>query len=421
MRANIFSRFSGASLAIVIGFSLLASSCPKDKPAWPQSGADVSNSGQTLVGAPIKRNSTPIIASRNVTYESSPVIAPDGSVYIGTQTPGSDPASGALVHLSGTTLAVLATRPLAGLISTPAIDQAGNVYVALMTTNGWGAQLVSFTPDLSKEIVDAPMPLAKSVSAPKVLDLPGGGGSLIFETYHAGFVNLLIVNEKGMRLKDEQSCLSFEDDSGFHASGIWLPSTLDPPVGIRRLNGEFFLVMPANKCGLRFYQLDKLVPPTLTKLASVDKEVFYSSPAISQEGIAVINDSDGNVTGYDVTTGNQLWQFRMPGNLFTSPVLMPPGQMFAYSISSEQISKIELFKGTHEDSKIIGSSQASPSIGGSTIYISTQSRLFTFGLNPSNPQDEFLLAGDSSRPAIGANGQVYVGTTDGKLFLFPGF
>jgi outer membrane protein assembly factor BamB len=93
---------------------------------------------------------------------------------------------------------------------------------------------------------------------------------------------------------------------------------------------------------------------------------------------------------------------------------------FAYSVSSEQLSKVDLATGTHKDITIIGSTQASPAVGGSSIFLSTKSKLITFDLD-LNTIANFSLAGGFSSPAVGADGQVYVGATDGSFFLFPGF
>ncbi len=434
MRVNILSQFGGASIAIIIG--LLAGACGEDKPAWSQLGADMSNSGQTLAGAIAKQSSTD--TQIGTSFESSPVNGPDGSVYVGTITLGSNPLSGDLVRLSGSTLAVLNKHALGGLISTPAIDQAGNIYVALMKMDGTGGRIISLPPDLSKVIFDTLIPNAGSLSSPKILDLGKGKGSLIFEAYTAASGNLFIVNEQGMKLRDDQLCVEVEGGgSGFQVPGFNLPSTLDPSVGIRLVDRELFLVMPSNRCGVLFFSLavgqTSSTTPVLTRVGSAENDVFYSSPAISVDGIAVINDSDGNVTGYDVHTENQLWQFQMVGDLFTNPVLMPPGELFAYSVSSAEVSKVELATGSHSKTSIIevdkgppvhlrliGSMQASPAVGGSSLYVSTQFELATFDLNLGSNPVKFHLAGDSSSPAVGANGQVYVGTADGKLLLFPG-
>jgi outer membrane protein assembly factor BamB len=123
MRADIFCRFGGTALAIVIG--LLISACPPEKPAWSQIYADAANSGQTFAGRPAKQSS--VVAQIGVVDSSSPVIGPDGSVYVGTSNLGSPP-SGDLVRVSGSTLSVLAKKHLVGIISTPAVDQVfGNV------------------------------------------------------------------------------------------------------------------------------------------------------------------------------------------------------------------------------------------------------------------------------------------------------
>jgi hypothetical protein len=165
--------------------------------------------------------------------------------------------------------------------------------VAVMKTDGTGAHLISFSPDLATTIFDLQIPTASSVSSPKILELPSGG-RLIFEAYTAAFGNLLIVNELGQKLRDERLCVIVEGgESGFRVPGINIPSVQDPSVGIRLLNRHFFLVMPSNRCGVLFYRLEvhtSSMVPVLTQVGFVENDTYYRSPAISVDGIAVIND-----------------------------------------------------------------------------------------------------------------------------------
>ncbi|MDQ6826117.1 MAG: PQQ-like beta-propeller repeat protein [Candidatus Eremiobacteraeota bacterium] len=426
---NVLFRLCGATLASAAG--LLASGCGKTStaPAWSQINADVANSGQSFGGAIAKQSSATAIIGR--VDSSSPVLALDGSVYVGTSTGSDKIPSGELVHLSGDSLAVLGKVKLDGILSTPAVDQNGHVYVAQMKTDGTGGHLLAFSADLkTPPIFDIALTNTKTVSSPKILADPSGG-CLIFEACTGSFTHLIIANEKGQTLKDDEICAVVEGggEPGFQIGGIIIPSVSDPSVGIRLVNGQYYLVLPANRCAVMFYLLTlgntSADVPGLRPLGSADSgdgnEKYYGSPAISLDGTALINDSDRNFTAYDITNGNQKWQHAMAGDLYTSPVLMTSGGLKAYSVSKQFLTKIDIATGQVEgEVEIAGPTQASPAVGGSYLYISTISGLFTYDLNLTLLAFSPLQGGYSS-PALGSAGQIYIGATDKQFYLFPGF
>jgi hypothetical protein len=430
-------RLLGVSLVLAIG--LLNGGCwwwsPRitlKVPTWSQSHADVANSGQSLVGAPAKPSKA-IVAQLGIIAASSAVLGPDQSVYIGTSFAGSDASTSELVHLSGTTLAILQKVRLGGVLSTPAVDRDGNVYIAQINIDGSGAHLLSFSADLKKRNFDIALPAAHSVSSPKILPL--SSGSLIFEAYDAAFGSLLIVNEQGKKLvNDDKMCSivtgGIRDFGPPGIDGINLPSAYTPSVGIRAVQERYYLVLASNRCAIQFYTLQvgqtSADVPTLTRSASADgngdNNKYYSSPAISLDGTVVINDSEKNTTAYDITTttGQPKWQHQTSGDLFTTPALLPGAINKVYLISSELLTKLDLATGQGEGAvELAGPTEASPATAGNYIFISKKSGLLTYDLNFA-PVAFAPLAGGYSSPAIGADGQVYIGAKDGRFYLFPG-
>ena len=68
---------------------------------------------------------------------------------------------------------------------------------------------------------------------------------------------------------------------------------------------------------------------------------------------------------------------------------------------------------------LIGPVDASPVAAGEHVFVSTQSGIFTYGLN-MNLLAFTPLPGGNSSPAIGPAGEVIVAGTDGKLYRFAG-
>jgi outer membrane protein assembly factor BamB len=389
----------------------------------------MANSGQSLVGPVRAKRCNKIVTQAGTEIGlSSTVLGRDGSVYIGT----GDPSASELVRLDGSSGVVLQRVRLGGVLSTPAVDQAGNVYIARMTTDGSGAHLVSFSSNLQQPSrFDVALPNARSVSSPKILSLTSG--SLIFEAYTAGYSSLLIVNEKGQKLMSDETMCSEVVNPGwlpgvdYGVSGINIAIGQDPAVGIGNVNNQLYLVLASNFCAIQFYYISvgsTSASVQLTRFASADadpdNEKIYGDPAVSPDGSMVINDSDNNITAYDITTGKQKWpnQNQISGFLFSTPVLVPlVGKV--YVLSSDALMKIDVATGNVEgDVQITGQTQASPAAAGEFILVSTDSGLSTFDMD-LRIHGSTQLPGGLSSPAIGSGGEVYVGANDGKLFIFP--
>jgi outer membrane protein assembly factor BamB len=425
--------------AILPGFWLLLTGCgPASQlvvPPWNQFHGDVANSGQVLTGTKPAKELGVVSGQVGRMEFSSPVLAPDGSVWIGTFGSGGGADASALVRLSvGSGVTVVDRKPLGGQLSTPAVDAAGNVYVAQFLPQQPGSHLLSFGPG-GEARWDIPLVNGRALAPPKVLAVPGG--SLIFLPYTGGRTaggHVLVVNDQGTILRDQLACNVIVGGyglPGFRVDGIDLgpPYPEDPAVAIRLLQSErgaqHYLVVATNRCSLTFFRLDlgatAADKPTLTSFNYHETDAdAYSAPAIGADGTVVIADSDRRVTAYDLATGERKWDYQTDAFVSTTPTLLPLAINFVYVASYNLLAKLDLATGQVVGQiGVIGPVDASPAAGGENILISTTSGVFTYDLD-LHLKAFTPLAGGRSSPAIDATGRVYVASTDGMFSVFPG-
>jgi outer membrane protein assembly factor BamB len=412
---------------------------------WRQTHADAANTGTLIVGARPATMENVLTAAVPLTAHASPVVAPDGHVYIATWAPekssASDIGHGAVLQLSasGAPLISGTSGDLPGQLSTPAADEAGNIYVAQYLTFNHGA------PQSALLRWDSALGNRQSVaingvtlSSPKVLD-GTGQAPLILQTYTTdiGAHHVLIINSQLQPLADWETCVPDQPSvwdnlsQGFHVSGVALgpPYSETASVGIRAIGSgrdkTYYLVAAGDGCGVTFYTID----PTLTntKVLTFIKHqgssaLFLTSPAISADGIAVVADSDHHVTAYDVTTGDQKWQVTTTGFVAAAPTMTPGAINVVYAATYSEVLKLELATGTVlKSNSLTGTfTDATPAAAGNFIFVSTSDGLLTFNLSDLRLAAAAPFAGGESSPAIGPNGYVIVSSTDGKMFRFPG-
>ena len=406
--------------------------------SWDQFHGDAANSGQILIGTkPAKETAVTSVQVGPVAY-SSPAFSPDGSVYVATFDKNGAPADNALVRVAGGTSPVVVHRePLGGQLSSPAVDAKGNVYVAQNTSYHDASHLFGFD-SRDARIFDVELGREGSALAPpKVLNV--GGGAVIFQPYRGGSPvgnHVIVVNEHGTRLADVVACQivvggSLIGPPSFTVPGLDLgpPYPPEAPVGIRAMQEDgrpqHYMVVATNSCGIQFYKFTlgatSSIAPVFTSIAFHDTDAsLISAPAISADGQVVISDSKKRTTAYDLASGNEKWHYDTSAFVSTVPTLLPFAINFVYVASYDKLTKLDLGTGAVVgEVGAIGPIDASPAAAGENIFVSTQSGIFTYGLN-LNLIAFTPLAGGSSSPAIGAAGEVVVATTDGQLFRFPG-
>jgi outer membrane protein assembly factor BamB len=412
---------------------------------WRQVRADASNTGMLIVGTKPARMEGALTGGVPPIAHSSPVVAPDGHVYVTTWGPeksgASDIGHGAVMQIAATGAPLITgtSGDMPGQLSTPAVDEAGNIYVAQYLTFNHGApQSALLRWDSKLGNVQSVRIGGVALSAPKILD-GTGRAPLIVQTYTTdiGAHHVLILSSQLKPLADWETCVpdqpSIWDNFriGFHVGGIDLgpPYNESASVGIRAIEGErdktHYLVAAGDGCGVTFYKID----PTLTNpkvLTFIEHHgssaALLTSPAISADGIAVIADSDHHITAYDVTTGDQKWQTTTNGFIAAAPTMTPGAINVVYAATYSEIVKLDLATGTVlKSSSLTGVfTDASPAAAGNLIFVSTSAGLFSFNQSDLSLAAAAPFAAGESSPAIGPNGYVIVPSTDGKMFRFPG-
>jgi outer membrane protein assembly factor BamB len=424
---------SSGLLLLSVACIVSLSGCPspnKPFPSWNQLHGDPANSSQiALLGTKPAKDGTAATTQVGPIIFSSPVLAPDGSVYIATRSDTQEPSANELIRLSiGSAVGIRKRIALGGQLTTPAVDRASNVYVARYFKDN-ESHLLSFNPQ------DEPkwnISLGKNTLAlgsPKVLDV--SGGSFIFQAYSGGSpfgAHLLVANDRGQVLGDNVFCQHIVN-FGFCCNFTIPPlesgkGVLEQPaIAIGVVQGQQYLALASHRCGVNFFRLGlgetTAIMPTLTPIDFHQNDsVFFSSPAISTSGILVIANSNKRVTAFDVPTGKEKWHYDTPASVFATPTVMPFG--IVYVASYDRLTKLNLETGQVEgEIVVIGRTDASAAVGGSNIFVSTEFGLFTYNLD-LKPLAFAPLAGGTSSPALGPNGEVLVASRDGSFYVFPG-
>jgi outer membrane protein assembly factor BamB len=415
-------------------------------PQWNQYHGDSANMGQTVM-ATLPAKADGMFSGHIGQIEfTSPVFAPDGSILYSISGKGGGALTGIFRMTASGSVAVGNNASWESeQLSTSAVDDNGWIYTSRLIQKGVNSELLMTPPGLHGGFE---LPINGTVLAPpKVYKVIGG--PLIFvpyvlnDGYHLQIWNNLnppeSENKQPKLLVDKYVCGGAEQgDYGFHVRGFDLPAPYPeaPAVAIRMIKNnhdrdlydpELYVVVASDKCGITFYSM-KLAytptdAPTLTEIKTVDTHAFLSTPAISEEGIVVINDSDKRTTAYDVKTGDEKWHFDNDSFVLSTPTFPPLNTQFVYIQSYTKLTKIDLVAGPSQPVAAVptaGQSDSSPAIGGQFIFVSTVAGLTTFNLDLS--QVAFTpLAGGESSPAINtATGQVVVATTDGQMFVFKG-
>jgi outer membrane protein assembly factor BamB len=143
-----------------------------------------------------------------------------------------------------------------------------------------------------------------------------------------------------------------------------------------------------------------------------------TSPAVYQNGSAIIGREDGIVEIFNIETGQQLSQYDIGERLIGTPVslmgvntyLSTVKHLFVLAANGNIINKKELH----------GPTFASPAMSADAIYISTLEGMETFALDCSENTIDSEKHGGGSSPAIDIDGSIYMITIDGFLQAYPG-
>jgi len=388
---------------------------------------------------------------------SSPVIGPDGTIYVGT-------LHGELIAIDPNGDEKWRTVFFNGgiILSTPAVADDGSIFVVIThpsdPSNASESDLESSLARVSSAgarmwTVPAIAEGRRTTSSPRVLgdfvflhvpfeigvfDFDGnlvsqegtarcspvcGGGSSILDFFGSlisGIGNFYLDCLTVLVVADSAECWdNFKAE--FDGSVELLPPP-DPTVAI--VSSENIvgsggpIVISLNNICMTAYRFNE---PNLEFMwvRSVfggecgDSPVNHGSPAIVGGGLLVKANVRGEVTAFDPVTGAQLWEYESDDS-FTST---PASFVRPIYVASAQNVHLLSDNGTLISRRpLLGRSQSSVALSSTHAYLSTSIGLFTFEADPST---SFTLDSEAasriSTPAIGDDGTVYALTDNGTL------
>jgi outer membrane protein assembly factor BamB len=145
---------------------------------------------------------------------------------------------------------------------------------------------------------------------------------------------------------------------------------------------------------------------------------FNSSPAVGGDGTIYVGSWNGNLYAIN-PDGTQKWAFLTSANIFSSPAIGADGTIYVGS-ADHNLYAIDPSTGLANWHFTAGADVfSSPAIGADgTIYVGSYDDML-YAINPSNGQQIWAFATGSlveGSPAIGADGTIYVGSTDMSVY-----
>ncbi|MDR4515454.1 PQQ-binding-like beta-propeller repeat protein [Nitrosomonas sp.] len=443
--------------------------------AWSQFHADSQNQG--FIGV----NSSPAVAplwKRKVgpVAHSSPVIAADGTVHLGT-------TDGKLVIVNPDgTIKCTVDLSTGVILSTPAIASNGNIYIVSIrevdsdsylstlhsVTSGCESRWSYTFPDVNEVI------RGYTSASPKVME--SNQGTHIFlpvrlsrqrdsadnDDYEDGLNELFVFDDSGSVIDRRTigGCVHVSgggsDISGL-LSDIWdiisdFPNGtavigdafgplyeqfgwLDPTPALVDLSTitqpERPLIIVADNCiGLRMtgfqWRLD-LAAPQLNRIWTYDDDSnkrYYSSPAVFNNGLLVIGREDGMILGFDPETGAKLWSQNVGEAVMATPA------SFGRQIFLNSLHRLHVLEANGEFADVpvvstyLGGGQtiASPAVSANFVYYGTTTGLRTRSFDFFTRANDSDATGGVSSPAISPEGIVYnviIEDGSGYLMAYP--
>lgn len=385
---------------------------------------------------------------------SSPVIADDGTIYIGTTVGAlvAVKADGSGIKWVHHTSPVL-TNPT--IIGSPAVGSKGDIYFIVSRLAGkpcngcvdsYPSLLIKLDPvdgheTGSFEFNQPPKEVGFSytTTSPKLITIKGED-FIFVPSKDKVFVldsrctviaqsDILCTGDKGGSWPFDFESLSRNSgaqggphffDTYKEPDEFWLDAT--PAITKNTDGGELsnpVLVTATNRCGIQAFSW---TPPPNSKLESKwyiekDFDELFSSPAISTSGEIVVGTKSGKLYSYKLQTGDENWSFNADEPLVTSPAFYG-GVLRVYIAGLRNLYAIE---NGNQVAKfpLPFSTTSSCALSMDRVFVSTLSSLISLNIDFSSQANQSFMGGLSS-PAIGKDGTVYVASNRGLLMAFEG-
>ncbi len=429
--------------------------------AWESFHADGANRGFVNVTTkPAGSGSRSVPNLGTFAPGAGPVVAPDGTVYLGTM-------EGKLIalHADGSPFWSRDIHPGEGIIASPAVGADGSVYVIgtktvrdhrvdaeektvststlhkFTSSGGWVAQMPfpvhpgsrgsSAPPNILRiggvEIVLAPAVYFNRFTSALEVHLVG------FPTAGGVLIDQLVSHETGtitgggdlgclIPLVGQLSCLICGEPFGCDYDP---PSAKPPPAPMPGVaifsfagGGAPFVIVSDQRHDVVGYTVSSPAAPKLTETFRFHdpKRQLLSSPMVLPDGHTLVS-TDGGEIVFAGPNGNKLPPVQLAaGPAYGAPTLTASG--LAASVAG---SKLVLLR----DGKVVSTASlpatsfAAAASSRTHVFVSTTDALVTFDAEAKRKLQTFdWVGGGISPPAIGPKGQVYA-IASNILFVFP--
>lgn len=413
---------------------------------WSQFHADGSSQGSFFVASSNALKPAWIVDVGSVVY-SSPVIAADGTIYVGN-------LEGVLTAVNPNgTVKWRFTTPFP-ITSSPAVAADGTIWFVMTNPNpGFPSALLSVDPTGASRTFSILPENGFTSAAPKVWGSDKNGYVFLWTHIPTNVLPrsesaLLIYNQAGELVhREDMGCTTgpvtgtspitegFKtflkvlvglfsdfppyqfDPSGipFHENFGWL----DPTVAVVDRTDitprdQPIIVVADGGCGTRALRWNA---PNLEELWVQRHDfVLQSSPAVLNNAtLVVVGHFSGKVIAYDLETGNKLWDFDTK-----EPIMATPASLggLIYVASAGSIHALD--PATGEEifmRKLRGETLASPALSGNKVYVSQRNEFTTRSFDFMTTAHDDEGGGGVVSPAIGKDGTVYTVTRGNPSFL----